>query len=105
MCARLPDRAACRIMVDLLALAHERGCEAELAEQLARELDAGRLPDMDSLRALFAPDPEALSRYSKVPSYPIVLRSTPRPATRPGSGIVRSCRSLDRKPPVRTTFR
>lgn len=60
MCARLPDRAACRIMVDLLALAHERGCEAELAEQLARELDAGRLPDMDSLRALFTPDPEAL---------------------------------------------
>ena len=60
MRARLPDRTACRIMVDLLALAHERGCEAELAEQLARELDAGRLPEIGRLRALFAPDPEAL---------------------------------------------
>jgi hypothetical protein len=28
---RLPEKQACRIMVDLLALAHDRGCEAELA--------------------------------------------------------------------------
>jgi hypothetical protein len=54
---RLPDKKACRIMVDLLALAHERGCEAELAEQLAADLDAGRLPDLNRLRAHFAPDP------------------------------------------------
>jgi hypothetical protein len=27
----LPERQACRIAVDLLALAHDRGCEAELA--------------------------------------------------------------------------
>lgn len=54
---RLPDRKACRIMVDLLALAHERGCEAELADQLATELDAGRLPDLNRLRAYFSPDP------------------------------------------------
>lgn len=33
-------------MVDLLALAHERGCEAGLADQLAADLDAGRLPDL-----------------------------------------------------------
>ena len=32
---RLPERQACRIMVDLLALAHERGCESELADLLA----------------------------------------------------------------------
>jgi ABC transporter substrate binding protein (PQQ-dependent alcohol dehydrogenase system) len=44
---RLPDKKACRLMVDLLALAHERGCEAELAEQLAADLDAGRLPDLN----------------------------------------------------------
>ncbi|MGY3502891.1 hypothetical protein ACVWYJ_003510 [Bradyrhizobium sp. USDA 4471] len=41
---RLPDKKACRIMVDLLALAHDRGCEAELADQLTAALDAGRLP-------------------------------------------------------------
>jgi hypothetical protein len=27
---RLPERQACRVMTDLLALAHERGCESEL---------------------------------------------------------------------------
>ena len=52
----LPPRAACRTMVDLLALAHDRACEAALAEQLAIDLDAGRLPDMAMLRTLFAPD-------------------------------------------------
>src|SRR5207237_1293520 len=50
-------RAACRLMVDLLALAHERGCEADLADHLAADLEAGRLPDLAGLRAHFAPDP------------------------------------------------
>lgn len=54
---QLPDRNACRIMVDLLALAHERGCEAELANRLAADLDAGQLPDIERLRAHFVPDP------------------------------------------------
>jgi hypothetical protein len=53
---KLPDKRACRLMVDLLALAHERGCEADLADHLATELDAGRLPDIARLRAHFAPD-------------------------------------------------
>lgn len=57
---QLPDKKACRLMVDLLALAHERGCEAELADQLAADLDAGRLPDLNRLRAHFAPDPAHL---------------------------------------------
>ena len=35
----LPEKQACRVMVDLLALAHERGCEAELAERLAADLE------------------------------------------------------------------
>ena len=43
-------------MVDLLALAHERGCEAELAGQLTADLEAGRLPNPLQLRAHFAPD-------------------------------------------------
>jgi len=54
---RLPEKAACRLMVDLLALAHERGCEAELADRLAADLEAGRIPDIAALGALFAPDP------------------------------------------------
>jgi hypothetical protein len=44
-------------MVDLLALAHERGCEAELAESLAATLSAKDLPDLGTLRARFTPDP------------------------------------------------
>lgn len=58
--AALPDRLACRITVELLALAHERACEAELASLIEAELAASRLPDMAVLRARFAPDPAAL---------------------------------------------
>jgi hypothetical protein len=47
-------------MVELLALAHERACEAELAEHLAADLDAGRLPDIKVLRARFKPDGRAV---------------------------------------------
>ena len=60
MIASLPARVACRTMVDLLALAHDRACEAELGEQLTQDLDAGRLPDMNRLRVRFTPDAEAL---------------------------------------------
>jgi hypothetical protein len=51
-------------MVDLLALAHDRGCERELAEQLALTLDAGDLPDIAVLRTLFGPDPARLPTVS-----------------------------------------
>jgi hypothetical protein len=50
-----PEREACRTMVGLLVLAHEGGCEAELAAALASLLDAGRLPVLDELRRRFAP--------------------------------------------------
>jgi len=56
----LPERAACKIMVDLLFLAHERGCEAELAHLLTADLKARCLPDLTRLRARFAPDPARL---------------------------------------------
>jgi hypothetical protein len=59
---RLPDRQACRIMVDLLAMAHERGCESELADQLDASLQARRLPDMTALQERFAPDPAQLPK-------------------------------------------
>jgi hypothetical protein len=51
------DRVACKTIVELLSLAHERGCEAQLAAVLAEDLQAGRLPDLQALGALFAPDP------------------------------------------------
>jgi hypothetical protein len=47
-------------MVDLLALAHDRGCEAELATALAADLSAGQLPSIAELRERFAPDPAGL---------------------------------------------
>ncbi len=54
------ERQACRTTVELLAIAHERGCEAELAAALEAELDAGRLPELAALRARFGPDPAQL---------------------------------------------
>jgi len=51
----LPPKAACRIMVELLALAHERACEAELADRLDADLDQNLLPNMKLLRTLFMP--------------------------------------------------
>ena len=53
--AKQTERQACRSTVGLLALAHERACEAELAEIIDAELDAGRLPDLDALRERFKP--------------------------------------------------
>jgi hypothetical protein len=53
-------RAACRTMVALLALAHDRACEAELATALAQQLEQGRLPDVAALRIQFEPPPSAL---------------------------------------------
>lgn len=64
--AALPDRLACRITVELLALAHERACEADLAGLIEAELTAGRLPDMAVLRARFAPDPAVLPAITVV---------------------------------------
>ena len=60
MLAQQPTRQACRTTVEILALAHERACEAELAGVLDALLEAGRLPDMAELRARFAPDAATL---------------------------------------------
>lgn len=57
---RLPSAQACRLMVQLLAMAHERSCEAELADLLEHSLHERVLPDLDALRAHFAPDPASL---------------------------------------------
>ena len=54
------EKRACRTLVGLLALAHDRACEAELADIIDAELDAGRLPDLDHLGQHFAPDPATI---------------------------------------------
>ncbi len=73
----VPERQACRTTVDLLALAHDRGCEAELADCLTADLRAGRLPDLAALRARFAPDPAAIPavtvRLASLASYESLL--------------------------------
>jgi hypothetical protein len=52
---KVGDKRACKLTVELLALAHERTCEAELAVSIEEELDAGRLPDLAILRERFGP--------------------------------------------------
>jgi hypothetical protein len=54
------ERLACKTTVELLRLAHERGCEAELAEALSESLEAGEVPDLKVLAERFAPDPDRL---------------------------------------------
>jgi transposase InsO family protein len=54
------DKLACRTLVELLSLAHDRACEAQLAAMLAEQLEADHLPDVAALRAHFAPDPARL---------------------------------------------
>jgi len=60
MLEQTDEKQTCRMTVNLLALAHECGCEAELAAQLEEDLRQNRLPDINALRALFAPAPESL---------------------------------------------
>jgi DNA replication protein DnaC len=62
--AELGERAACRAMVGLLALAHERACEAELGVVLQSALDDGILPDLKALIERFRPkDMAAAGRH------------------------------------------
>jgi len=53
--AALPQKNACKRMVGLLAMAHEECCEAQLAGLIAVELNAGRLPEADTLRRQLRP--------------------------------------------------
>ena len=74
------EKPACQLMVDLLVLAHERGCEAELATILAAGLAADEFPNMAVLRERFAPgraDRSVRHRFA----------SRPDPATRAGSTV------------------
>jgi transposase InsO family protein len=60
LCEQLPPRTACKTMVELLTLAHERACEAQLAQVLEQLIDDDQLPDLEALRSRFAPDPASL---------------------------------------------
>lgn len=66
---RLTEAAACRLMVGLLDLAGNGGCEAELAQRLASLLDAGELPDLEQLQTELAPRP------AECPTVSVVLPS------------------------------
>jgi hypothetical protein len=39
LCEQLPPRTACKTMVELLTVAHERACEAQLAQVLGQLID------------------------------------------------------------------
>ena len=52
---QLPEAGACRLMVGLLDLAGNGGCEAALAQRLALLLEDGQLPDLEQLRHELAP--------------------------------------------------
>jgi hypothetical protein len=54
------EKQACRTMVGLLALAHDRACEADLAEVIDADLDAGVLPDLGRLCGRVRPDRAAI---------------------------------------------
>lgn len=49
------ERRACKVMVGLLALAHDGACEAELAALIDADLEAARLPDLAALRMRLRP--------------------------------------------------
>jgi len=60
LCGEVGDKQACKVTIELLALAHERACEAELAQVIDAELDAERLPDLALLRERFGPSPASV---------------------------------------------
>ena len=78
------ETVACRMMVDLLALAHDRGCETELADHLEQDLRQHRIPDIVTLRTLFGPSESALPvvtvQMADLASYNTLVSNTAVPA-------------------------
>ena len=74
----------------LLALAHERGCGAALADELEACLDAGALPDPEALTASFAPAlaplPEANVELGPLADYDVLLSRDPAAEARVAAG-------------------
>jgi hypothetical protein len=67
---RLPERSACRLMVELLDLADRANVVAELAGVLATLQASNELPDIDELRERFVP------RQPAMPDVQVVLPGT-----------------------------
>ena len=84
------ERAACRGAVALLALAHERNCEAALAERLDAALDEGGLPDPEAMAALFAPAaaplPAVNVELGSLGDYDVLLANRPAAPAPPAAG-------------------
>ena len=66
---RLPERAACGLMVNLLDLADRANVVVELAGVLSALHERGELPDIDALRARFVP------RAALMPQVEVILPS------------------------------
>ena len=69
---QLPESRACRLMVGLLHLAGNDGCEAALAERLAVMLLTSEVPDLAQLKQDLAPRPAL---------YPLVTITLPELAS------------------------
>ena len=85
---RADEKTACRVTVELLALAHDRGCEAELAEHLEEDLRQHRIPDIVTLRTLFGPSEDVLPvvevQMADLASYnQLVSNAAPTPEVTP----------------------
>ena len=76
--------------VALLALTHERNCEAALAERLDAGLDEGALPDAEALAALFAPAAASLPAVNvelgSLGDYDVLLAGLPAATVRQPAG-------------------
>jgi hypothetical protein len=84
-----PARIACRVMVGLLELAHDRACEADLAVELERLLATGALPELDALGQQFATTvaaiPDVTVTLPPVSSYDALLTAVTCMATSTGA--------------------
>ena len=89
LCIELGDKRACKITVELLALAHDRGCEAELAGLIEADLDAGKLPDLAILRPQFRPKaaaiPDVVVQLAPLSTYDELALCLASGSTPPGS--------------------
>jgi len=74
---RLSIERACKTMVALLDIAYCSGCEAELAEQIDRVLDAGELPDPTALRSLFVDEAHNSRGTAGPPMVSIMMPTAP----------------------------
>jgi hypothetical protein len=79
-------------------LAHDRACEAELADAIDADLDAGRLPHLDRLRERFLPDAASipnvvvelasLDAYDELATVHPVIDTASHPFARETCGLV-----------------